>query len=225
MTRNNEALSCLADDELDREGSAFIIRRLAEDEQTQQTWQRFHLMGACMRGEFTGPVSLVSRVRDALESEAPPVRHRSTMSAVMRFGMGGALAAGFAVFAVVGLGNRMASDSMPGSDAAQTPGFVSQSTALDRQFSRQVVPTGFNPASSDGVDRSGPAASFDRDSRQRINRYLIRHGQAAGSGGFISFAPVLTAPASARIVRSEDYLQAERAQRLPPASESESGQN
>ncbi|MFO7763399.1 MAG: hypothetical protein R6V61_06685 [Wenzhouxiangellaceae bacterium] len=113
----------------------------------------------------------------------------------MRFGIGGAIAAGVALVAVTGLDYRMGQEANSGAQLDDQPGFVSQSTALDRQFNAEAVPAGFGARSYDESDREAGISG----SQQRINRYMIRHSQAAGSTGFNSLAPVLTAPAPVRV--------------------------
>ncbi|MEX0916125.1 MAG: sigma-E factor negative regulatory protein [Wenzhouxiangellaceae bacterium] len=200
MDRNNEPISALADDELDPKGAEFLIRRLFDDQHLHQHWQRLHLVRACLQREFSGPVSLVGRVRTALEDESAPERG-SRFPSLMRIGVGGALAASVTMVAVLGLANRMGTDNPGAPQHEQSPGFVSQSTALDRQFNAPVVPAGFG-----GSQDSGNSAASTSATQQRINRYMIRHSQAAGDSGFISLTPVLAAPA---VVRSSEPDRAE----------------
>ncbi len=189
MERNNEQLSALMDGELDRRESDFLLRRLVSDETLQRDWACYHLTRDCMKSEFAGPIDLVARVREAIADEAmDPV---GRMSPLARFGIGGVMAAGVAMLAVVGLNNRLADDQIPTEPA---PAFVSQSSALDRQFSRQAVPVGLNDL---------PAAASRRaadDPRERISRYIIRHGQASGGSNFVSFTPILTSGPTAAAV-------------------------
>ncbi|MDT8449322.1 MAG: sigma-E factor negative regulatory protein [Wenzhouxiangellaceae bacterium] len=197
MDRNNEPISALVDGEIDRRGADFLIRRLADDEEMQRVWQRFHSQRACLQREFVGPVALVDRVRSALAGEEAPTAGRLSGLTMMRAGIGGAVAAGVALVAVIGLGNRMALDRAEPDPAGQPPAFVSQTTALDRQFSQQAVPVSLGTARAESeTDRSTPVRS-----RQRINRYMIRHSQAAGASGFVSFMPVLTAPSTVPVYR------------------------
>jgi sigma-E factor negative regulatory protein RseA len=192
LERNNEQLSALMDGELNRRESEFLVRRLVGDDQLQHDWNRYHLARDCMKSEFRGPVDLVARVRDAVADEAiDPV---GRMSPLMRFGMGGAMAAGVAMLAVVGLNQRLAEEQLPTEPA---PGFVSQSSALDRQFSRQAVPVGL----SDLPAARGPRTV--EDPRERISRYIIRHGQASGGSNFVSFTPILTTDTTATAVPLE----------------------
>jgi sigma-E factor negative regulatory protein RseA len=186
MDRSKESLSALTDGEIDGKGADFLIRRVSSDPELNGQWQRFHLFRACMHREFTASVSLVDKVAAALESEPSPRREGGWPSGLLRIGVGGAIAASVALVAVIGLGNRV--DRSPIEDETSAPGFVSQTTALDRQFSPTAVPTSLGSnAERGGLD--GAAAT-----RRQINRYMIRHGQLAGESGFISFTPVLTAP-------------------------------
>ena len=197
VDRNNEPISALVDGELDPKGAAFLIRRLSDDPHMHDQWQRFHLVRACLQREFSGPVSLVGRVQAALEGEAAPERG-SRFASLMRMGVGGAVAASVAVVAVLGLANRMESENAGGPEAIQAPGFVSQSTALDRQFNAPLVPAGLGTN-----ENSAAATGATSGTQQRINRYMIRHSQAAGGNGFISYTPVLAAPATVQPLAEE----------------------
>lgn len=189
VDRNNEPISALIDGELEPKAADFLIRRLSDDEKMHQYWQRGHLIRACLQHEFNGPVSLVDRLQAALESEAVPQR-TGRWSTLMQMGIGGAVAASVAIVAVLGLADRIDSGN-PASQQASGPGFTSQSTALDRQFSAPATPAGFGTA-----NRSANVDGAESTTQQRINRYMIRHSQAAGSHGFISLTPVLAAPAT-----------------------------
>lgn len=192
LERNNEQLSALMDGELSRRESEFLVRRLVGDDQLQQDWSRYHLARDCMKAEFSGPVDLVARVRASVAEESiDPV---GRMSPLMRFGMGGAMAAGVAMLAVVGLNQRLAEEQVP---AEPAPAFVSQSSALDRQFSRQAVPVGLS-----NLPAAREARTVD-DPRERISRYIIRHGQASGGSNFVTFTPILTTDTTATAVPLE----------------------
>ncbi|HKL51704.1 MAG TPA: sigma-E factor negative regulatory protein [Wenzhouxiangellaceae bacterium] len=189
MDRNNEPISALIDGELEPKAADFLIRRLSDDEKMHRYWQRGHLIRSCLQHEFNGPVALVERVQAALEGEAVP-RRDGRWPTLMRMGIGGAVAASVAMVAVLGLADRIDSGN-PAPQQASGPGFTSQSTALDRQFSAPAVPAGFG-----AVNPSANVVGAESATQQRINRYMIRHSQAAGSHGFISLTPVLAAPAS-----------------------------
>lgn len=204
VERNNELISALVDGEHDTKSAAFLIRRLSDDPQMHRQWQRFHLVRACLQREFSGPVALVERVQSALRDESAPER-AGRFQSLMRLGVGGAVAASVAIVAVLGLSHRIDSENAGGLDQTQAPGFVSQSTALDRQFNAPLVPAGFGAGTG-----STSGAETDSSTHQRINRYMIRHSQAAGRNGFISLTPVLTAPAAAHPLGRKAKESAER---------------
>lgn len=204
VDRNDEIISALVDGELDPKGAAFLIRRLSDDSHMHDQWQRFHLVRACLQREFSGPVSLVGRVQAALRDEAAPER-AGRFASLMRMGVGGAVAASVAVVAVLGLANRMDSGSTGVPEPVQAPGFVSQSTALDRQFNAPLVPAGLG-AGENSAGGVGTASG----TRQRINRYMIRHSQATGGNGFLSYTPVLAAPAGVQPLAENPADEADR---------------
>lgn len=192
--RNLEPISQLVDGELSQREAEFLIRRVASDDEARSAWQRLHLVRDCLRREFSGPVSLVDRIHEALIEEPSAVSsHRR--SGLVRLGIGGAMAAGVAMLAVVGLGNRLAPENELRSVETAAE-FVSQSSPLDRYFNAPAVPVGFDPG------RRSPELDSGRKNfpEQRFNRYVIRHHQAAGSTGFVSFTPVLTPPARIQTV-------------------------
>lgn len=208
VDRNDEHISALVDGELDPKGAAFLLRRLSDDPHMHHQWQRFHLLRACLQREFSGPVSLVDRVQAALQDEAAPERS-GRLGSVMRMGVGGAVAASVAMVAVLGLANRMESENSGAPESVQAPGFVSQSTALDRQFNAPVVPAGLGTSQGSGATTTIGTSSA---TQQRINRYMIRHSQAAGGNGFISYTPVLAAPATIQPLAEGAAGNAERAE-------------
>jgi negative regulator of sigma E activity len=186
-----ESLSALCDGELGADEARFLLRRLAQDGELRMQWYRVHRVRACIQREYPGPVSLVDAVRLRLDDEPLPVRDAGRWRPWLRVGLGGAIAASVAMVAVVGLVNRV--DPVdPGLSAEAAPAFVGQTTALDRQFSRRVEPAGFGGAGRD-------VAASQLSEQQRINRIMIRHSQVAGGNGFISFTPVLAAPASVNV--------------------------
>jgi len=202
LDKTNEPISALADGELDAREAGFLIRRLSADPRLLDEWQRLHALRACLQREYAGPVALVSAVREQLNAEPAPT---APMGRWLKTGLGGALAAGVALVAVIGLGNRL--DTAPRAEQADEPAFVSQPTALDRQFSRTVEPAGLGGARAD----SGNAPIHDR---QRINRLMIRHSQMAGATGFRTLTPVLTEPARVSLAMPD----------RPAGEASESGQ-
>lgn len=206
MSKQREQLSCLMDGEMDRKGARFFVRRVISDPGMQSDWRRFHLVRSCLHKEFIAPVNLVARVSRELEGADRP--ESGGMPRWLRTAAGGAVAASVALVAVVGINQNLLERS-PGEDVAESEaGFVSQSTSMDRQFSPQPVPVGY----SEGPVR--PA----REDRRRISSYIVRHQQAAGGRGFISYTPILTET-------PENWAGSAAAQTLEPRQRSEAQQS
>lgn len=110
----NSQLSALFDNELSPQQAQMVIRRALKDPATPSTWERYALIGACLRSEpLPAPVSIAERVQARLAAERDinvtplPVRsQRSASSGDSRFSvfgrgaLGGAIAAGVAVISI-----------------------------------------------------------------------------------------------------------------------------
>jgi len=109
-------LSALFDGELPREQAQMVIRRVLKDSALRATWDRYALIGACVRGEPLGValprVDLAGRVRArvAAEPEAEPAAGsraavlpagEGRASLLRRGALGGAIAASVALVALV----------------------------------------------------------------------------------------------------------------------------
>ncbi|QKK03324.1 MAG: hypothetical protein HND55_12055 [Pseudomonadota bacterium] len=182
MTESNrEYLSCLMDGELDRSARRFLLRRLADDAEMKATWQRFHLVRACLHQENFATADLSERVSSALDGEAleaSPGRSGRWLRPVA----GSVIAASVALMAIVGINSTMLEQEADRSTQSG-PGFVSQPTSLDRSFNQSAVPVSYSEQ---------PA-----DVRQRIGGYVLRHHQAAGGAGFVAYVPLVTEMAEA----------------------------
>ncbi|GAB4175977.1 MAG: hypothetical protein Kow0020_11790 [Wenzhouxiangellaceae bacterium] len=184
-----EALSALCDGELAPDQAGFIVRRAAQDAALSGYWCRVHLVRAVLRRESPGPVVLVDRVRNALADEPPHRQSGRLWRTVMRTGLGGAMAAGVAAVALVGLSTRVDHGATPTDGASQTV-LAGRSTPLDQQFIRPV-----QPVSLGGLN--GATTSLSLREQQRINRMMIRHSQLTGGNAFIAYTPVLASPSAA----------------------------
>lgn len=109
-------LSALFDGELPSQQADLVIRRASRDPVMRERWQRYALIGACVRGEplagVSAHASLAERVAARIESEveilapwdmrasASPVAGRRVARFLGRGAVGGAIAAGVALMAV-----------------------------------------------------------------------------------------------------------------------------
>jgi sigma-E factor negative regulatory protein RseA len=182
MTDSTENLSCLMDGELDTEGQRFLLRRLSDDATMTLTWRRYHLVRACLHQEMSSPACIADRVAAALREEQVP--RVSGMNRWFRPVAGGAIAASAALFAIVAINSSLMQRTQ---ELEQQPGFIAQPTVLDQPFSLQAVPVSLNEMSS--------------AQRQRISTYVLRHNQAAGGSGFVSYLPIVTGGQGERIER------------------------
>lgn len=100
-----EQISALMDGELDGSEKAFLLRRLAHDQELKACWDRYHQIRESL-SEPQGPrrsMDFADRVMAAIEAEAtplaPPVRSRSRGGGGWRQAFGAAMAAGVAAVA------------------------------------------------------------------------------------------------------------------------------
>lgn len=172
-----EHLSSLMDGEISRDASRFLVRRLGSDKELCATWARYHVVRDCLRNPDGGYArdDLCSRVRDAIESEQLPSSARGALHRWLKPVAGAAIAASVTLVAVMAVN--------PG----QAPS-ISATTGV---------------AASDGAEpfvspqgRISSTVSTRAASTRSLDRYLLRHYQATGTGNartFSGFVPVLVA--------------------------------
>lgn len=110
---HSSQLSALFDGELPEQQAGMVIRRALRDTQMQHSWERYALIGACLRGDpIPATVSVADRVKSRLVAERElnvavlPARGRAAAgrspasSLLGRGALGGAIAAGVAVLSI-----------------------------------------------------------------------------------------------------------------------------
>ncbi len=199
MTESNrEHLSTLMDGELERNAQQFVLRRLSSDDELSGRWRRYHLVRACLQRELSSGGDLTRRVSRAI-SEEPALPSASTTPRWLKPVSGAAIAASVAVFALVGINSSLLERGQP-ELVDEQPGFVSQPTPFDWSFAQPVVPVSFSETSA--------------ADRQRISGYVLRHNQAAGSVGFVSYVPIVVgARTPPRVQDEQDTVDAAAAGR------------
>ncbi|HUB92014.1 MAG TPA: sigma-E factor negative regulatory protein [Dyella sp.] len=97
---NMENLSAAMDGELSKEELRFLLRRLDHDASLVQTWTRYHVASESLRRQLPSVASaaFASRVMSAVEGEHVA---RSPRRDWLRLSLGGAIAAGVAVAALM----------------------------------------------------------------------------------------------------------------------------
>lgn len=98
---NMENLSAAMDGELPREELRFLLRRLDHDASMQRTWARYHVAGESLRRQLpaVASVDFASRVMAAIEGEHATAK--APRRDWLRLSLGGAIAAGVAVAALM----------------------------------------------------------------------------------------------------------------------------
>jgi sigma-E factor negative regulatory protein RseA len=196
-----EHLSSLMDGEISREASRFLVRRLGSDEELCSIWARYHVVRDCLRDHEGGFSSedLCARVNRALQNDRAHTTRPGPASRWLRPVAGMAIAASVALVAVMAVnpGGAPAVEATPGL-AGTTEAFTSPQGLSTSTVSSRAV------------------------SSQRMNSYLLRHYQAAGSGhgrGIVGFVPVLV---TSQPVGAEPGPEAENRE-TPEGNEADSG--
>ncbi len=180
-----EQLSSLMDGELSRETGLFLTRRLSADEELTGTWERYHLIRDCIRyrdrrqGGHIRVTDFSQRVRVALSEEVVTARQVLPSRRWLKPVTGMAIAASVAVMAIFAVGSPQ-----PGLNPVPVPGLaVERFTSPNNLMASPITqPASFSP--------QAPKPN------QRLNSYLLRHNQLAGSAGmqgFVSFVPIISA--------------------------------
>jgi negative regulator of sigma E activity len=192
-------LSALFDGELPPQQAEMVIRRALKDPQLRVSWERYALIGACLRGEPVGQAgthaSLADRLRLRLASEAehgveaaavtaPQAISRSRPPLFARLAQGGAIAAGVALVSVfllrqmapVGDAGALVAQGVDGPAAAVVaatqPANVKPAAAPDTAPRSYTTPGENSPVSTRLAD-------------QPLAHYVVAHSElAASSFGF-----------------------------------------
>jgi sigma-E factor negative regulatory protein RseA len=178
--QNREQISALMDDELSTQEAHDTLLRLQQDEELQQKWSRYHLIGDVMKGETPQVNSAEAAARiSALIAEEPAIiaapKRKPLLpqnSTWFRAVAGAGLAASVAALAVITAPYFMTPGSGDGMQLAEgskaaTSTYEKRSTARWKNLSE-------------------PAE------QSRLNSYLVEHGEYVSPGGVGGTAPYAT---------------------------------
>lgn len=154
---NMENLSAAMDGELATEELRFLLRRLDHDASLVQAWTRYHVAGESLRHQLPPLASpgFASRVMIAIESEQAATK--SSKRDWLRLSLGGAIAAGVAVAALM-VSQPTAPDSERPSRVA-TNGVTSQGGRADASLAAVNAASPVTHASNDALAAVPPSLS------------------------------------------------------------------
>lgn len=186
-----EHLSSLMDGEMSRDSGMFLTRRVASDEALCDTWERYHLIRDCIRqpGSKYFVTGMSARLNASLAAEQTPSVSIWRSNRWLKPVSGMAIAASVAMMAIVVTAPQPGAIPGPEGDALL-------STAANQPFvSPNILPLApvSQPASFTPSGNSGA---------ERLNAYLLRHNQMAGTAGrqgFVSFVPIVATQASDQV--------------------------
>ncbi len=144
-----EQLSALMDDELDDAELLLLLRRIREDDEDGERWQRFHLAREAMRNGLPDrlDIGLAGRVRDVIDADPTPPVSVAPMPRVgrgrrLRPVVGLAAAASLAAVVAVGLkiSDEIAESPLGPRAEAEVPRLAAQPQADDAAVASLFVP-------------------------------------------------------------------------------------
>lgn len=191
--QNHEQLSALMDGELSRDETAFLLRRAVHDASIAQRWSGFHIIRHALRRQEIVAVraDFATFVMQRIEEESSPIRGRT--SPWLRWASGGAIAASVAVAALWATGPdgveapaaaRVATSPAP-TQPESRPALVSAGVGNEFRPPMLSPSLAAQPASASTPGFGTATAPID----PRLQSYLIRHYDAAGSAGHSSMMP------------------------------------
>jgi negative regulator of sigma E activity len=205
-------LSALFDGELPSQQADLVTRRALKDPAMRQRWQRYAMIGACVRGEplagADGQACLADRVSERIATEVEILAPWGTRAAagsaagrsVGRFfgrgAMGGALAAAVAVMAVFGIRSIGPAVDQPAAGEVYAQGYADRD-ATPQMVADESAPHSYTtPGENAGV--SAPLTD-----QQPLAHYVVAHSEQAASA--LGFSYDLTEGA---VVMTADEIQA-----------------
>ena len=172
----NEALSACMDGDVERHAQRFVVKRLCDDDEVANRWSRYHVARAVLQRDALINCDVSDRVKQATR-DLPVPEAPKKMPALVKPIAGGVIAASVAVAAVLSLNQAGLQSTGGGMD--NNPGFVSQSTPMDRVFNQPATPVGLEP-------------TIITQDRKRLERLLLQHQQATRGAGIGTYWPVVT---------------------------------
>jgi len=173
------------DGEMSRDSGMFLTRRLASDESLCDAWERYHLIRDCIRqpGSKHFVTGLTVKLAASLEDEQLPVVSAWRSNRWLKPVSGLAIAASVALMAIV--------------VTAPQQGALPGDTAIAESANQPFVSPNILPLAP--VSQAASFTPSQKAGAERLNAYLLRHNQMAGSAGrqgFVSFVPIVATQVS-----------------------------
>jgi negative regulator of sigma E activity len=182
-------LSALFDGELPPQQAGMVIRRALRDPGMRTSWERYALIGACLRGDpVGGRISVADRVQAKLAAERdlnvailPAKSGQSRVdspraSLLGRGALGGAIAAGVAALSIFLVRAMLPVTAEPGALMAQGDSFAvgADASTAGLEAGGDVMPAGYTtPGANSPAQRRMLDAS--------LSHYLVAHSEEAAS--------------------------------------------
>jgi negative regulator of sigma E activity len=191
-------LSALFDGELPSQQAGMVIRRAVKDSAMREHWQRYALIGACLRGEPLAGADrredLADRVRARLVAEADIVAPGALTAGRPAGGKGafagflGRNAAGGAIAAVVAIVSIMVVRSIGPATTEVSPLVVAENTQVRAVAPAVVaaVPQGDTAPSYTTPGANSPVSNR-LVSQQPLAQYVVAHSEQAASALGVSY--------------------------------------
>jgi negative regulator of sigma E activity len=188
-------LSALFDGELPPQQAQMVIRRALRDPAMRASWERYALIGACVRGE---PIAVRSRmsVAERVQSSLAAERELNIASLPVRGGQAGAASSGRSMLGRGALGGAIAAG------VAVISIFVVRQMGPATDDAAQLLAQG-SPDSYTTPGANSPAQPRLIDAS--LGRYLVAHSEEAASALRFNYDP---APGGVEL--TEDQISALR---------------
>ena len=165
---NNEHLSALIDGENCDDKN--VLEKLIIDDNMKSTWQRYHLIGDCLRGNLPEKIhnNYLKDLNKLLHNEPTLLSPKKNKLFSREPLIGFAIAASVATLAILNIQHRNDISSQ-----TITESVVMDEKIIDSQFDAFSFPEA--PISTAAVQED---TEFDLLSKQRLNNYLINHSRS-----------------------------------------------
>ena len=179
----NEFLSTLVDGEHGKNKG--ILEELIHDDDMKGTWNRYHLIRDCLRGNLTNNIynNFTSKVSQTLENEPTVRTSKKTKLFKQESIIGFAIAASVAILAILSIQYKTNLPSITIEDAV-----VMDQSIVEPKFETFSFPEA--PISPAAIKQSSNSIT-----EQRLNNYLINHSKYKHNvrmNGVLPYARIVT---------------------------------